>query len=348
MTHSISSDAAAGDLAYQKTILQDVSRTFALTIPQLPGELAIVVGNAYLLCRIADTIEDSTALTVEQKVLCSRLFSDAVAGTGEPETFVQTLSPLLDASSSEAERDLIRQTPRVLRITSRFSDAQRAALARCVRIMSDGMDRFQEGQFTDGLTDMAHLDAYCYHVAGVVGEMLTELFCRHSDAMARHRERLGHLAVSFGQGLQMTNILKDIWDDKARNVCWLPRSVFDRHGFDLSQLSETHHGEGFQKGLTELLGVARAHLENALEYTLLMPRRETSIRTFCLLALGMAVLTLRNINGRKDFTAGQQVKISRRLVWATVVFTRVARRSNVLLRLTFRMLAAGLPGKRRD
>ena len=46
------------DAAYQDEILQYVSRTFALTIPQLPESLCKVVSNAYLLCRIADTIED--------------------------------------------------------------------------------------------------------------------------------------------------------------------------------------------------------------------------------------------------------------------------------------------------
>ena len=40
----------ASDLAYQAGIMQCVSRTFALTIPQLPGALRDVVGNAYLLC----------------------------------------------------------------------------------------------------------------------------------------------------------------------------------------------------------------------------------------------------------------------------------------------------------
>ena len=34
-----------------------MSRTFALTIPQLPAALRDVVGNAYLLCRIADGID---------------------------------------------------------------------------------------------------------------------------------------------------------------------------------------------------------------------------------------------------------------------------------------------------
>ncbi|MDL1867558.1 phytoene synthase, partial [Betaproteobacteria bacterium PRO4] len=43
------------DARYQEHILQGVSRTFALTIPQLPPALREVVGNAYLLCRIVDT-----------------------------------------------------------------------------------------------------------------------------------------------------------------------------------------------------------------------------------------------------------------------------------------------------
>lgn len=56
---------------------------------------------------------------------------------------------------------------------------------------------------------------YCRRVAG---EMPTELFCLHSPAAAEHRVRLMRLAVSFGQGLQMTNILKDLWQDHGRGA----------------------------------------------------------------------------------------------------------------------------------
>ncbi|HEY5567564.1 MAG TPA: squalene/phytoene synthase family protein, partial [Gammaproteobacteria bacterium] len=53
---------ARDDLEYQASILPGVSRTFALTIPVLPDRLAEVVTNAYLLCRLADTIEDDVGL----------------------------------------------------------------------------------------------------------------------------------------------------------------------------------------------------------------------------------------------------------------------------------------------
>jgi farnesyl-diphosphate farnesyltransferase len=151
------------------------------------------------------------------------------------------------------------------------------------------------------------------------------------------------LAVSFGQGLQMTNILKDIWDDQRRNMCWLPRDVFAKYGADLGGLSPDNAGEGFQQALGELVGVARMHLGNALRYTLLIPSKETGIRRFCLWALGMAVLTLRKINRHRAFRSGQEVKISRRSVRATILFTNLLTRHDAMLRLLFRLTSRSLP-----
>ena len=59
-------DALADD-DFQMALLEGVSRTFALTIPQLPESLCRAVANAYLLCRIVDTIEDEISLTPAQK-----------------------------------------------------------------------------------------------------------------------------------------------------------------------------------------------------------------------------------------------------------------------------------------
>ena len=88
---------------YQEHILQGVSRTFALTIPQLPPGLRQPVSNAYLLCRIADTIEDEPALRPEQKRYFSQEFIKVVAGKVPPETFAQEFYPFLSEHASEAE-----------------------------------------------------------------------------------------------------------------------------------------------------------------------------------------------------------------------------------------------------
>ncbi len=331
------------DLRYQHRILQQVSRTFALTIPQLPPDLYRVVSNAYLLCRIADTIEDEAALSAGDKLRFSKAFTEVLGGELRAEEFSQQLHPLLSGSTLAPERELVLNTPRVVRITASFSKRQRAALERCVQIMSQGMAQFQLNATLDGLKDMAHLDRYCYHVAGVVGEMLTELFCEHSEAIDSNRDTLRRLAVSFGQGLQMTNILKDIWEDRRRGACWLPRDVFNDVGFDLSTLDSRNHDERFQRGLTELIAITKLHLEDALTYTLLIPREEIGIRRFCLWALGMAVLTLRKIYRNLDFTSGQDVKIKRRSVKATILVTNLMVNRDTILRLLFEHLTRPFP-----
>ena len=52
---------------YCKDILSKVSRTFAPTIRMLPKRLYLPVTVAYLLCRIADTVEDESSLSKEDK-----------------------------------------------------------------------------------------------------------------------------------------------------------------------------------------------------------------------------------------------------------------------------------------
>ncbi|MCY4428614.1 MAG: phytoene/squalene synthase family protein [Halieaceae bacterium] len=334
---------ADSDFAYQEEILQGVSRTFALTIPQLPGSLRYVVSNAYLLCRITDTIEDEPALSLEQKQIFSERFIEVVAGREPAQPFADELGALLSSSTTATEHNLIANSARVIRTTNRFRETQRKALERCVRIMSRGMVEFQQTACLDGLDDLPHLDRYCYHVAGVVGEMLTELFCDYSEEIAERREQLLALAVSFGQGLQMTNILKDIWDDQCRGVCWLPRDVFVAAGYDLRSLSTGQTGPGFVKGLHELLAVARHHLANALEFIMVIPSSETGIRRHCLWALGMAVLTLRRIHAKPQFKNGQEVKISRYSVRAVTAATSILVRSNMALRFVFKLLILGLP-----
>lgn len=334
---------ATSDLEYQENILQEVSRTFALTIPQLPMDLPRVVGNAYLLCRIADTIEDDPSLDADLKRHFSESFIQVIGGDLSARSFADELHPLLSDSMLDAEKDLIGHTERVIRITHGFSERQRGALARCIRIMSRGMADFQQNKTLGGLADLAQMDRYCYCVAGVVGEMLTELFCDYSPEIDAHRSELQKLAVSFGQGLQMTNILKDIWEDRARGACWLPRDVFQRVGFNLDGLAEDYEREKFSLGLSQLIGVARLHLQNALGYTLLIPGHEVGIRRFCLWALGMAVLTLRKVHANRDFTSGQQVKISRRSVKSVVLVSNLSVSNDTLLKLLFDGFTRSLP-----
>jgi len=327
----------------QDYLLQNVSRTFALTIPQLPETLCKVVSNAYLLCRIVDTIEDEPALSCIEKDNYSKLFIKALDQEILPEEFVKELFPKLSSITTQYEKELIQHTPRILEITNSFEQPQQIAVKRCVRIMSEGMINFQKKASIEGLSDLSELDSYCYYVAGVVGEMLTDLFCLHSPSIEKNREKMMELAVSFGQGLQMTNILKDVWKDYQNSRCWLPRSDFKQYGIDLSELSCKKTEIEFQHGLKRLVGIAHGHLKNAMDYTIMIPPQEAGIRKFCLWAIGMAQLTLRKIHKNIDFTDSNEVKISRNSVKATIVITSLFAKRNAVLITLFSLLGRRLP-----
>lgn len=339
----MTTSATPDDFRYQDHILQGVSRTFALTIPQLPPALRQVIGNAYLLCRIIDTVEDDQALDAEQTRRMAQMFSHVVHGQESAARFSEMLLTLLSSQTIPDEWDLIRHTEAVIRITHSFNPVQRQALERCINIMGEGMIAYQETASLAGLPTLKEMDRYCYYVAGVVGEMLTELFCDYSAAINQHKPVLMKLAVSFGQGLQMTNILKDVWEDRQRGACWLPQGIFLEHGFDLRDLRPGCTAPGFQAGLAELIGVAKAHLQDALTYTCLLPENETGIRRFCLWAIGMAVLTLNKLNANPCFTTGSQVKISRKNVRATVMLTSLLAKQNWALERVFIFFARKLP-----
>lgn len=342
-THTMTNPASIEDNHYQERILQGVSRTFALTIPQLPLSLYQVIGNAYLLCRIVDTVEDDNGLSSEQTRKFAEMFIQVVGGNVTAEAFAKELFPLLSEHTIPAEQDLIKNTPAVIRVTHSFNPIQRKVLERCVRIMGQGMADYQDTESLAGLKDLAALDRYCYHVAGVVGEMLTELFCDYSEEINRNKPALMKLAVSFGQGLQMTNILKDIWEDRKRGACWLPQDIFKKQGFDLNDLQPGCTDHRFHDGLGVLIGIAKAHLRNALTYTCMIPQRETGIRRFCLWALGMAILTLNKINQNRSFIEGAQVKISRRNVKATVLITSALASQDWALQQIFTFTSRQLP-----
>src|SRR2546430_17374853 len=101
-------DSGMSDGLYQERILPHVSRTFALTIPQLPPGLRTAVTSAYLLCRIADTIEDEPALSAAETFVFLQRFTAVVCGREDAALLARELEQRLSDRTLPAERDLVR------------------------------------------------------------------------------------------------------------------------------------------------------------------------------------------------------------------------------------------------
>lgn len=324
-------------LEQQAVHLQRVSRTFALTIPVLPMPLADWVGNAYLLCRIVDTIEDDPALScsIKQQHMDCFLMS-LQGGSISVEAWSRQLAECLSIDTPAGELALIADIPAVLARLFSFPTAVQQILIQGVSIMSRGMSAQQQ---QSSISDGNALDHYCYHVAGVVGELLTELFSVYAPVIGQQKAHLLPLAVSFGEGLQLTNILKDIQEDAARGVRWLPSPP-------LAAAECSAHYDRQQ--IADYIALAHGHLQDALAFTLKLPKQEPGIRQFCLWAVGMAILTLQRVSAHSLSSKVAPVKISRRQVKGVIVSCRFAGWNNALLRAYFHWLGRGLPLMHRD
>jgi len=309
------------DWSFCRQRLVEVSRTFSQPITMLPDDLERSVTCGYLLCRIVDTIEDHPDLSNEYRDELYSSFVHVVEGQSSSASFVELFSGVSDEGS---EFDLCRGIPRVMRVFRALDDVQQKVSEKWIVEMAGGMAEWShrvpgEDGFVAAST-MEDLERYCYFVAGTVGHMLTGLFLHALEDLSPEREKaLKENAESFGLGLQLVNILKDITDDAERQTSFLPRDVLAAEGLTFSMLSDPAHHEAAHRALVPVFENAEEKLDRAFDYCLALPPQHQEIRLFCLLPLWMAVRTLAHARGNDDqFVRGAKVKISREEVHALV------------------------------
>lgn len=121
-----------------------------------------------------------------------------------------------------------------------------------------------EGQRQDFLfTQPKTLDdllKYCYHVAGVVGEMLSYVLAPKSVI-----GELKLVARNLGEAMQITNILRDIGEDRKRKRIYIPLDVMHQFNYTQKDLELGVVNHGFIQMFEYLANYAHKKYEIALE-----------------------------------------------------------------------------------
>jgi farnesyl-diphosphate farnesyltransferase len=215
----------SGDPATQ--ILKGVSRSFYLTLRLLPAPMRGAASLGYLLARTSDTLADTTAAPLAQRLASLQAFAHAVATMTDPPAWPDGL---LDHLTDPRELRLLDISKQLL-VWLRALPAGEAALIReVVAIICSGqlldLQRFAAATPLQpiALPDAAALDDYAWRVAGCVGEFWTKLgfltlgprFSSGDPATLLEQAR------AYGNGLQLVNILRDLPADLATGRCYLP------------------------------------------------------------------------------------------------------------------------------
>jgi 4,4'-diapophytoene synthase len=307
------------DQRYCRAILPRVSRTFAINIRLLGGDLGDSVRTAYLLCRSADALEDSWRGDAGE--IRGRFAALEAAVAGDDRAARELAARAATEAGGRADLELVAHLPAVLRTYAARPAPDREAIAECLRTMCFGMSRFaarasERPPASPYLDTEGELRAYCHAVAGCVGIMLTRLFSARAPASdpAAAEARLA-LAPVVGEALQLTNIFLDWPVDMRRGRCFVPASWLEEHALVPADLVGRDH-PGVRALAGRLESQARAALARVPEYLALIPLAAVRFRLFCLWPAVWAASSLTHARSDPEFPWGaRRPRLPRAELW---------------------------------
>ena len=304
-----------GRAEFYQSHLDKVSRSFAFCIRQLPEPLHDWIGLSYILCRIVDTIEDSSWVALEDQLSAFRQFDSALNDPTqtEPLGFWAKSFPL---GIPEGEVALLRDAQILLNDFHQFPPQVHEMIRELVYSMSLGMQHFcrqrQNGALR--LSTLGEVNQYCFFVAGVVGELLAKLVAR-----VEPKFRLSQLNIlrahHFGLFLQKVNLLKDQVGDEQLGRHLIP--------------SRERVEESSQQNATQ-----------ALDFLLDVPKEQLEFRRFCAwsLFLGLEALSV----ARNSMKRNKVLKVPRAEMENIITNVEFALSDDGALRTLFNLFAQKL------
>ncbi len=317
-----------------REMLRLVSRTFALSIEQLPDLLREAISVAYLMFRVSDFLEDNEIMPPERKVELLNLWISILRGEVDPHRLTELLA---DVDSSDPEAAVAQHADEVLAILNTMPEQIQEYIRHEVIESTAGMARWQaRGPVVE---DEADLDDYMFEVAGRVGLMLTHVFAWHYRPIRDLKDQLMPLAREFGLALQTVNVIRGLRKDFERGWIFVPESLCKEMGIKPPDLFAPDNLEPAMRVVDAMADKAERHLRNGLAYIKMIPRRYHRLRLACMWPLFFAVRTLTITRGNGHVLT-DEAKITRSDVRQIIVDTQVGGWSNTWLDGYFERLSA--------
>ncbi len=221
--------------AFCQDITKREARNFYYAFVTLPREQRQAIFAVYAFSRIADDI------------------ADGAGGGADKARRLDRLHELVDES-----------------LASRSSDPVFLALADASRRFDIPKNLFHEiiegvefDLFKNRYESFEELRSYCYKVAGVVGLVCIQIFgC--DDPKGKE------LAVDLGIAMQLTNIIRDIKEDFARDRVYVPQNELAQFGYTEADIAGNVMNDHFVGLMRFQCLRAREHFESgALLFPLL-------------------------------------------------------------------------------
>ncbi len=171
------------------------------------------------------------------------------------------------------------------------------------------------------IADWEELERYCYLVAGVVGLIMTHLFVPKAELTRELLQR----AASLGTAMQLTNIVRDIGEDYARDRIYLPRTELESYEVSEADLAGGRVTKAFERLMAFQIARARLHYLRSESGIAHLPGKGTRRTVWMMREIYAAILGRIEANGYDVFTRRARVNLAGKLVLALRAWRKAAR-----------------------
>ncbi len=297
------------------SILEGTSRSFYLSLKELPNSIRPQVSLLYMLARTSDTIADSEQGDASDLLLALESYNDFSQGKTSN---LMDISSLAESQRNKSEASLLRNVEKIVSKIADFSESDQKAIRHCLGIIIGGqildLQRFSSDEGTIlSLESDEELDDYAYRVAGSVGEFWTRMSLDHIFKLKEENleVELFEKGIRFGKALQMINILRDIPADLSLGRCYIPRSKMEGYGITPTDLLEPSSMDSFRPLYDEYLDLTDEYLTSAVQYIEMLPHWKFRLRAACMFPVIIGKRTVSKLREGNVLDPSNRIKIGR-------------------------------------
>eukprot|EP00485_Elphidium_margaritaceum_P002878 CAMPEP_0202702404 /NCGR_PEP_ID=MMETSP1385-20130828/15387_1 /ASSEMBLY_ACC=CAM_ASM_000861 /TAXON_ID=933848 /ORGANISM="Elphidium margaritaceum" /LENGTH=417 /DNA_ID=CAMNT_0049360045 /DNA_START=260 /DNA_END=1513 /DNA_ORIENTATION=- len=337
--HNNSNSNTHNNIDYETSVqycydtLEKVSRSFALVIQQLPADIRDSICIFYLVLRALDSIEDDMQHFSDLQQKCVMLdnfhrildqTSYSVTGIGDKQQYQELLENFTNVlnvyhSLSTQHKQVIQDITQQMAFGMReFVVKQWNATQHQPTLATLNGDHADAGTDTD--TDTVHYSTrieslsdyneYCYYVAGIIGNGLSEIFSKSGLEDEEFCVRNAQTGVNMGLFLQKTNITRDYLEDVNEGRIFWPHEILSKYVDSANYFKLNPNSTTSKQCLNHMVYDAINHIDGSIEY--LSDIGNEQIFKFCAIPQVMAIATLEKCYNNSNVFK-KEVKISKPL-----------------------------------
>lgn len=307
-------------------LLKNTSRSLYLSARLLPTDVRDTFCIAYLLCRYADSIADTSLISSEKRLYWIKKFPEMIIrpNTRDQEQLVAEIS---GSSSNIYEEKLLHNFPLCLQAFNVLSEKQKETILEVVHAVCDGMKIDLEvfppenTHQIKSLKSTEELEHYCHLMGGAPGVFWSKLILSHVKVSVDEKEFLS-LGKDIGDAEQIVNILRDLPRDLRIGRCYFPEEDLQQYGLSAEDLLNEKNSLRFEPIKQKWIEWGRAKLNSAKKYFSAIPKTQLKHRAAVAWPVLWAGDTLNKISSELNLLDNsRRVKIARSRIYLTMAAT---------------------------